>query len=668
MFYTKIIFRSGTKPTQRPGQAPPLSPGQKAQQLSQRVKKNIDTKKAAAESLRKNRADLFERWKKNNPESKEVLPDDPKSVAVNFITNSKRAKEAYLLMSLIEKYWKPGGKKKSWTLFLASKRMKNKPGDINFTPFERFFSESNAGPKLGFYFWEKKNKWYAVDVSGKDKADEPMSEFLLDSNAKLKSEFTDKANKDSGLTTEMEQDILRFWDKSAKEGGKLVQERQSNRGKGLVKSFFKKQAENKWKRLDQNTATSMNVIFGAGVGRYMYRYVPGTKPEKDRIFMILINGEKAHKNLGPAGYIEVDKDGLGKWNAYDSVDKLKPNLLSKMDPNLVSAELGRQRLQAGEKLSKPEKLKQTKGDIAGKFPKLATKVIPFHELRTYYDDLRKKLRGAVKKKGIKKNVEAIVDARVKDIEDKIKDRIKKNDILRKAEQDKPKIEIIIRIDSNDDVTVTFKDPDAKNNIQKIIDTAKEKGTSVTDLAKDVTTQLYDKMKKIFGKGAPIAMWIAKKFLKLEDGIKTILSGGSAPIAAMALGALGITVTPLLVGARKMNKKKFDKFLADSFKDPKIKEKKVTKKLTLTQDYRLNGYSIVIPKGKGVILKPGAKLKTKSGVLEGAKADKKIKSPFGKLSFGKSKSNVLGKDQEIVIPNNTVIPKGTIINSMKIRKA
>jgi len=661
MFYTKLIFKSGSggsNPTNRPTHAPSASPGLKVNQLGKRVQKNIDTKKAAAEGLRKMKSDYFEKCKNNNPESKEAIPDDTKGVAINFVTNSKRAAAVHFLMYLIEKYWKPNGKTIAWRLFLASKKMKNTPGDINFTPFERFMSKGNSGKKISIYC-DKKGKWRAVDTNGDDEF--IKSKYLLDGYKKIEEEFIDAKNKDSGILAEMEQDILKFWKKATKEGGKLVHERQSNRGKGIVKSYFKKKAQDKWVWLDQKTTSAMNVIYGAGVGRYLYKYVPGEKPKKDRLYMILIKGEKAHKKLGPAGYIEIDKGELGKWNAYDSVNKLKPNLIDKMDPDAIAAELGRQRLQAGETLSKSEKLKQTKGKIAEKFPKLANKVIPYYELPTYCDELRKKLRGFVQKK-TKKGVEAIVEARIKDIETKIKDKIQGNQFLRKAKETDPKKKFRIRIDSNDEVTVTFKDPLDQGRFEKMINDAKEKGTSVADLAKDITNQLHEKMKKMFGKGASIAMWVAKKFLKLDDGIKKILSGGDAPIAAMALGALGITVTPALVGAKRMDKVKLDKFLADSFKDEKTKEAKM-KKLTLTQNYRLTGYSIVIPKGKGVILKPGAKLKTKTGMLEGVKPDKKVKLPWGK-----SKSNVLGKDQEIIIENGTQIPKGTIFKAIKFQKA
>ncbi len=660
MFYSKFIFRSGAE---TPSQTPTQSPDRKADQLGQRVQHNLDTKKAAAEKLKQDKAELLKRWKENNPESKEQVPDDPKAVAVNFISNTKRGKEAYLLMALIEENWKPNGKDDAWRLFKEAAKRKNKPGDIDFKPFEDFFSESNAGPKLGFYYWAKKDRWYAVDKDGDDES--LRSSYLSDPICleRLKYEFGPNQPKDSGLSSEKEQLVLAAIGKHSTEGGKMVVEKESSRGKELVTSFFKKSAENKWAKLDEKTISKMNLLYGAGVGKYLFRYVPGKKPEKDRIYMVLINGKQPEKNLGSAGYIEIDDKGLGNWNAYDSADKLK-GLIDKMEVEDIDKALGSEKLQAGETLSNKQMLDQT-AHMISKIKGISQAYPTFHELDNYYSDITKKLTAELKtKKAITKNVDVIVKARVDDIKAKIEAIIAKDEDLKEARSKNSNEKLDIKVDYDDKVTFKFKKWSARNLFRLAREKAHKAESSVEAITKNKMTEVREKLKSKFGKIpliGPLIQSFVEKFLK--GGIPKLLSGGSAPITTMILGFLGVSITPALLGAKKYKAKDFEKMLGSLFKNDQMKEAEHKKKFTLTENYKLKGYTIIIPKGKGVFLKKGAELQTDSGVLKSEGPKKK-----GKMPWSGSSSEAVGKDQEIVIKDGTTIPAGTIITQMKVKRA
>ncbi len=670
MFYSKLIFKNGVE---TPPQAPSQTPDQKAEKLEKRSQQKIDAKRKAAENLKDNKKELLKRWKENNPEKKvEAIEDDPKTVAIERITDSLKAKETYLLISLMEEYFGDKGEKLA-KKFLAKGLKQSKSGDINLKYFREFFSwkgyegkyrSFNVPRKLGFYYLDQYMLgWTTVDrisVGPKsDKDDEPSGErYLVNALYHIKAQYNqDTKDNDMGLSEAQLKKGLKFFKDKPEEFENLMKKKESGLGKDTIK-WFKEKANEHWEPLTEKMAAALNVVIGKGVGKYLYRYNENQK----RIYAILIQGQEPEPDLGVGGYMEIKDDKIGSWNKFEDYNKFKTEYIDDMEADKVSAEVGKEKSEAGEEITKEQKLKQTAGMIST-IKGIKEGHPTFHDLDDYYEDIKTKLKKELKeKKGITKNLDSIVQARVDDIKSKVDSAIESDEALKEAGEKDKSTKLEIRVNSNDEVTVKFDKPAGREKWRKLAEKAKEKGSDVGALAKKARSQLNEKVKKMFGKGAPIAMWFLDKILKIDEGIKKILSGKSAPITAFALGALGISVTPALVGARKYNSKKFDKLLSGLFKDDKEKEAKYKKKVTLTQDYKLSGYSITIPKGEGIILKSGKKLQIKGGELVGKKEKKK-----GLFSGGEEVAE-LGKDQEIVIEDGTTIPDGTIIKKMKVKKS
>lgn len=676
MFYSKFIFRSGAE---RAPQAPPQSPDQKTAKLDQRVQQNLDTKKAAAERLKKDKGELLDKWKHNNKEKAiEAIDDDPKTVALKSISNPRRAREAYLLISLMEETWGKEGLKKAKEFLKLG--LQAKPGaDIDFKWFNEFFSwekykdgtyrQYNVPYKLGFYYHLSNHNWWTIDVVKEKKGDEKDEDsghtYLLDAIGHIDKEFNQDRGKgmnDSGLTDEQQTKRLKVLKDGFEQSAKLLENQESGLGKKTI-DWFKKNADGQWKPLPKEMIGSFNVAIGIGVGKYLYRYDESQK----RIYTILIEGQKPDPKLGIGGYMKIENDKIGKWNSFDDFNKFKMELIDKMEAEQVERELGREKLQAGETVSKDEMLMQTAG-MLNKIKGLSEASPTFHDLNKYYDDIKAKLEPAVKKeKGITKNLDAIIKARVDEVKKLVEAAIAKDEDLQEAEKKHPEEKLRIRIDSDDKVTVEFSNPLKRKALREARSKVKDAETSVEGITESKMKEVREKMKKgILGSLTQIPLFggfikgYIEKFFK--DGIPKLLRGESAPITTMLLGIAGVSITPALLGAKKYDSKKFEGLLAGLFKNDQMKEVDHKKKFTLTEAHKLKGYSIVIPKGKGVTLKKGAVLEADGGPLKGEGPKKK-----GKMPWASSEEHEVGKDQEIVIKDGTTIPAGTIITLMKVKR-
>jgi hypothetical protein len=674
MFYSKFIFRSGAE---RPPQTPTQSPDRKSDQLGQRVQHNLDTKKAAAEKLKNDKAELLKKWKENNKEGAiKAIEDDPKTIALKYISNPKRARETYLLISLMEKIWGKEGLELAKKFFKSGLQAKS-GADIDFKWFNEFFSwekykdgtyrKFNVPYKLGFYYHLKNHNWWTIDVIKEKKGDKKDEDsghtYLLDAIGHIRKQFeADKVDNDSGLTDNQETARLKVLSEGFNESAKLIENQESGLGKSAV-NWFRKNANGQWKPLTKELIGGFNVAIGEGVGKYLYRYDESQK----RVYAILIQGQSPVSKLGIGGFMKIENDKLGKWSKFDDYKKFKTELMDKMEADAVFAELGREKLQAGETIGNKQMLEQTAHMISG-IKGISEAHPTFHGLDNYYSDITKKLTAELKtKKGITKNVEVIVKARVDDIKGKIEAIIAKDEDLKEARTKHPTEKLDVKVDYNDKVTVRFNKGTLRGMLRKSREKANEAATSVEGITDSKMKEVREKMKYgILGSltqipllGGFIKGYIEKFF---KDGIPKLLRGESAPITTMLLGIAGVSVTPALLGAKKYDSKKFESMLAGLFKNDQMKEAEHKKKLTLSEAHKLKGYTITIPKGKGVILKKGAVLKAEGGPLKGEGPKKK-----GKMPWAGTTEHEVGKDQEIVIKDGTTIPAGTIITQMTVKK-
>jgi len=662
LFYSKFVFET-SKPPEAPKVTPAQSVGAATERRQERSTQHVEQTRQAAESLKQKKDDLLKRWQENDPKGKiEVVEDDPKMVVFSDIKDPLRAKEAYLLMSLIENFWPDeGGIHKAMNLYKEAKGSRKKASDIDFTPFENFFRKQPGVPapagssaeRLGFYFWKEKNAWYDYDKDGDDESS--GNTYLVKSIDYFKKEFADAKNKDSGLTVDDEKKVTDFLDANKKEADKYSDDKYKEKGKTSAK-WFQTNAIGKWTSLDAATAKSMNVLFGAGVGKYLYRYMPDQK----KIYFIKLQSATANSNEGISGYIDVKEEGLGEWKWHTDIKELEKQLLDSMSAEQVSQELLNEKTKAGETVKEDEAIAATRKMLVAvhgiqkpNYSKLGS---------DYVNEIEKQL----KEKLIKENgydsakAESVARISVTDLKRRVEKKISEDPALKKATSEgDPALEI--SLDNNADPKVDFADPKVKEDAKGLLAKAKEEAEGA-DIDKLVDQKTEDITKKL----GPLGFIL--KLFKIDiksDVAEFFKTGKKSLFLTIAGGISGVEIgRRIFKGKAIETPEDFEKLAKDN--GGVLKSDHEFKK-----DFLITGYKITIPKGKGI--KPG-KTFTANGMEIKKEEDKKDsgKPKFDFMSFFSSKSSSKDKfileDKEIIITQLDKIPEGTVIpKDAKIEK-
>lgn len=654
LFYSKFVFDTPETPPRAP-ETPSVGAGIERRQ--EKATQHVEQTKQAAEALKKKKDDLFKMWQENDPKGKiEVVEDDPKMVVFSDIKDPTRAKEAYLLMSLIENFWPDeGGINKAMTLYKEAKGSRKKANDIDFTPFEHFFRKGehsgSSTERLGFYFWKEKNKWYTYDKDPKSD-DEPMGDtYLLKCIDNIGKEFADPKNKDSGLAEEDEKKVLEFLKKSKQEGDKYNDEKYKGKGKEIVK-WFQSKATDKWASLDKDTARVMNVLFGAGVGKYLYRY----SPDQKKIYFIKLQSASVDSSEGVSGYIDVKEEGLGEWKWHTDVNELKKQLLDSMGADKVGQELLDEKTKAGEAVKEDEAIEATKkllvevhGIQKPNYSKLGS---------DYVNEIEKKLKEKLKEKGYDEaKAENVARISATELKRKVEKKINDSPELKKATSESdPALEI--SLDNNAEPNVNFADVKEKNDWKDKLAKAKEESEG-SALDKIIDQKTEDITKKL----GPLGFIL--KFFKIDikSDVTEYFKTGKKSIFLSIAGAIsGVEIGRRVFAGKGIDKPEDLKKLAEE-NGGVLKADHEFKK-----DVTISGYKITIPKGKGI--KPGKDFKA-SGVEIKTEEEKKAEKPkfsFLSLFSSKSKKEFVMEDTEIVIAPGDTVPEKTVIpKEAKIEK-
>lgn len=658
LFYSKFVFAD---PPERPSQAPRQDVGTHIERQGQRAQQHVEQVRHAAESLKQKKEGLLKYWQNNNPKGKiEVVEDDPKAVVFHEIKNPLRAKEAYLLMSLIEDKWQDmGGLDLAMSLYKKAKAGRKKAYDIDFKPFEHFFRKGNhagnATERLGFYFWEDKNEWYAYDTDKGSDDKSCGSTYLVKSLPKIRSEFADKSNKDSGLIVEDEQHVLELLKNGTKEADAYYKERYVGKGKSTLK-WFQSNAENKWVPLDSKTAKTMNILFGAGVGKYLYRF----DAEQKRVYFIRLQGASLAASEGESGYIEINDGKLGKWVWHHDIADLKKNLLDKMSAESVVQEYIREKTKAGEEVQESQAVEATKKTLI-RIHK--TRKVKYSKLGSEYaDKLEKELKKELRtKEGYDEaKAEKVAQAAIVALKRKIEKKINDDPELKKGKEDDPVLEITL--DNNGEPKVEFRNSTLRAKIRKKLEKAK-KVAAGTDLDK-LIDQKTSAITKHLG---PLGMFLKFFGVDLKKDVADYYKTGKKSIALW----LVMSISSVEIGRRVLRGKGIGN-VKDLEKLAKKNKGVLSKDQLIKKDLTPKGYKITIPKGKGIL--PGGTFTANGEIISPKKEDKKKgkKKKFTLFGFlggsKKSSSKFVMEDTQIIITQNDKIPKGTVLpKGAKIEK-
>jgi hypothetical protein len=719
--YSKLIFRDGIE-------VPPKSPPSVDSKLeSQRKKtgealKKKQEKLEAAKRYKSKREELYHHWIENNPKGKiEAIEDSPKYTAMNEIADPFLRKEAFLMLSLIEKHW---GKDEAWKQY-------NKcweGGSFYIKRLSDFFSKKNAGKKLGFYFatrtikwrpdlsWQERNEaalqslpdnvktlrnhwynatptgvevtekvtgWWTVDFNtekkdyikgGKDfekvrknrlVGDEWAGKYLFKALPEIRKELSTPKGKpgynDSGLTPAQEKARLEDLD----EYEKTVRTLSKDQAKKDVYTWFKKQPHNKWIQPDKEIIGKLNYLYGKGCGKYLYRYSPDNK----KIYVIKIEGEIIPEEWGTGGYIDIKEGKVDMWQDYkNSEEFFKSEVIDKMTPEQVEKELAMYRAAAG-KETKSDKEKLTSGIIA-KLKKIPS-AVEYSKLKSGYIALiQKKLEKYFKnkKKYSEKKASELARYRAEKTEEAIRKQIEAEDMNEILEEN-PDTKLKIRIDSNDQPKVEIADrKQRKKWLEQAKQAAEEGIMTAENLAGRVKTELSKKMGPMWTK---LLDWIFNFNKQATEGFSTTFK--------LVVGLFGgggvLALSSSMVGAKKIEQAELDKIIKPGNKEQKIKRKRYVKNgLKLNKPGKER--KVIIPRGLGIV--PGGKMyarldgKTKTLTEKGERKEKEHKEKSGKKNLFKGAgffSLLLGggkeekggfnyTDKEIEIDRE--IPAGTVL--------
>lgn len=653
-------------------------------------------KKYEEQSKHTGAENLYKAWL----ESKEFSPkkESPRYLAMMHLNKSLVRKEAFLLLGLIEKYWDRDEAMKVY------ESCWNK--DVfSLQPLWKFFTKEKAGSMLGFYYgsrdiriykggfwvdysithkyifshWKSRTYntftitgWWTVDddeeevnnikgdsyapvkylgtakkkLQGGGYGDEYSGEqFLYKSLEHINREFASSA--DSGVEGEkvkIGKDINDF--------KKEIDGASSGKAREAILKWFKDQPKNEWVQPSQETLNLLAIMYGEGVGNYMYRYVP----EKNKIYILPLKKAKVEdKHFG--GYIEIKNESLGRiWHSLDAENtkKLMIEYIGTIDSKAVEREITDRKLREdGSSIDSPAQLKRTAGMVAGLEGIPST--VEYNELeKGYLELIEKKIKAELIGKKVPESKAAeIASLRVKQMREKIKNLIEEDELIKEAIDEDEKVKLEIKVDGNDEIKVSIHESGIRKKLLEAREKAEEAETSISSVEGGTYKKLEEKVEKYFGPAAPFIMWFLEKTFKIKESIGKFISGTGGPFMGAFLSAIGIKSAKETVGSRKMTQDKFNKLLRSDRKSVEIKSKMI-----FDEDVKLKNLQLTIPEGNGIFLERSMPvyLKGKGKFTAHPEEKKKGWSVFSRLGGGKYQY----KDSEIVIEDGVTIPRGTII--------
>jgi len=639
--YTKFIYLGLSN---RPSQAPSQTVDQNLQSLSAKARKKIETQKQRAERLKKNEDELFNYWLDNG---KRFSTTEDSFIYESFsLKNKSVGKEAFLLLSLIKKYW---GKEKAKQIYDASWKGNN----FSLDALQKFLSGNEAKAELGIYWKSKKHAWYVWDNRSGSR-DIRVGLYLHLNWEKAKGGLKNKAV-EYLVSANRRNEVSSFIETTSK---KL--EMSSKDISSKIIEWAKKNAVNKWQVLPDDIHGYMRRMYGKRTGYYVYRY----NPDKKRLYAMRIKGANLQQDDGTAAYMDFKNGEFGIWNGYrDGEAFIKSEVIGDMSPVDIEKEIVdyKDKENPGS-LTKEQKLFRTKGIIAT-LSGLSRRFSYENLDKNYLDVAKKKLIAKLTPNLGKTRAKEYADLRITQLKEDINKYIdSKPNTLKKAVEDNPAIKFKVSVNSDDKVEVKFARVLDRVKYGKFAKEAKEKlkGTDINKLI----DQKFDSIK---GKLGPLAGFLKMIGIDIKKEVSAYYKTGKKSIILSILGL----ITSVDVGRRVLMGKSVDS-LKDLEKLAKKNKGVLRRDHKFKKDLLLAGYKIVIPKGKGI--KPGSAfnvdVKGKGSVIASPFKKKGKKGKFSFLSFFKKKAGdkFVLKDTKFTILNNTKIPKGTIIpKGAKIEK-
>ena len=684
-------------------------------------KNKVAETKKAGESLEDAKKKLLGYWKENDKKGTlqiEPLTDtmDPRILILSLKDNTEREKkDMRLLYSLIKSKKGEEEAKKIYEEAISNALKKDKHDvvtkvDIGYfrKPFEAEYGENSEsgspGRTFGFYYCtkdcqkgeakggstldENTQGWFTYDATPAKKVtfgrnisagDDEYSgtDSIFEAYSHIEGEFTPKGDNDSSLSKEEEKKILAVFEEEktgkitspspvGKEGEAVKVEDSFEFRPGNEGSFRKKlvtwandNAKDKWVSLDK--VVLMNAMYGPGVGNFLYRY----NKKDNRIYFI---GIKGTVDGNKSGYIKITSEGaeLSRTFFPNGAEGLNNTLLKDMDSNQIITESMGEATKRNETLEGSQEAIITVTQAAlFEIHKKEARTVKYSDLKTGYLD---KLEGPLKEDFIKKGYTEpkpteIAGLAMRELKTRIDKEIQANPELISAI--KPENDFVLKLSLSQDgkVTVELKTVEDKKKIKDLIGDDKK-------LAKgaDLDKMIDQKSEELTKKLGPLGMFLKWFKVDLKSDVADFYKTGKKSLFLTIAGLF----TSVEIGRRVLMGKSIESTkdvenLAGKNggvleKDHSIKGK----------DYKLEGYKIIIPKGKGI--KPGALFsveidkETVSVGPEEKKEEKKGKVSWSSLSSKSSSDGFVSKDKEIIIPTNTVIPaKTTLPKGAKIEK-
>lgn len=729
--YTKFIFMAGPPkaPKRAPSAAPPVSAAAAAAALKKRSVARLKAKQGAAGS----RERVWREWMKITSQGAEkVQIDNAKYLALNEIPNRKDKERVFVLLGIVEKFM--GGKKAAFDLYISAW----KDGKFDIGVIRAFFSKDKCednNSSVGFYYGErtftfvektswsesnpfdysatgwwawdagednknkiiikgdmKKKNWKGKYVNRKGNGDEWVGDDIIEALSRKKiglhKELLTKANRaklsledqDSGIEDpQREEDIItelnRLKELPRKIGTSVFKAE-------ILKWFNNSDKKNKWIFLDEKIAAKMTFVFGKDVGKYRYRYVP----DKKKIYFMRISGVTLDKNNPKFGYYNIDKDGKLEDKRYALKEAAFKTLISKDVLSDMTPDEVRTELQLGEATSPTASKEALRVVTKGKLKSIVKKKpMKYSALNSdYYSKIEKKLKEKLEKEGKNSGYATkLAVARIEKFKIDVRAWFDGNSAVKEQLEADPNKKITITVDTEDKVSITFRDKGITAAIGKIAGAAEAVSAGTTALKEAITTKYKQIMAGSGMLGSIIGSLGSMIGIDVKADIKEFFkTGKKSMILGILMGVSGVGLSSRLINATPIDSLSKLQQLA------KKNGGRLTSQHRIKSAQQLKGLKITIPKGKGII--PGGKFKVKVKGLAGmqkvsparARAANKGKEKqeggmFSKIAGmlsgmfgGKGKKGKIGpmfKDREIevvastTLPPNTYLPKGTKIS-------
>ncbi|MBN1494341.1 hypothetical protein JW911_01240 [Candidatus Peregrinibacteria bacterium] len=368
-----------------------------------------------------NKESLFKNWKENNPNKKhEILEDDPKYLALRYISEPKARAEVCMLLHMVDKFM--GGRKKALEIYHACM----KASSFDMKQFRSYFSRQKTEGRLGFWYgtrvikfkpkqgilaklkaasafnswlndnWEilegniwsgyhktiKTTGWWAHDIDDKDSKGSVIggSQVTITSKDVVKQLRGAGAYGDEWLGKNLV-DAIPYIKQELKGTSQSVKigERDSGLDAGAEQKILEAIEETKDlsnKVYKEKTSEEMFKWFAAnavnkwvqlndkenGLMVFLYgqgcgNYLYRYEPKQKKIYMVPIQGAKTEaKYYG--GYIEIKNNRLDDtWNGLNEANMDK--MLKALIDTMSSAEMNAEAMDYKLKTEKPEAIPET---------------------------------------------------------------------------------------------------------------------------------------------------------------------------------------------------------------------------------------------------------------------------------------------------------------------